>query len=75
MGSLITALASYCDIKQRGGQWYVRIDDIDPLRYDPTALEAILSSLSVHGLHGDGPVRYQANDYLAISKPETNCLR
>jgi glutamyl-Q tRNA(Asp) synthetase len=84
MGSLITALASYCDIKQRGGQWYVRIDDIDPLRYDPTALEAILSSLSVHGLHGDGPVRYQsqrlpryleARDQLSQMSYYCNCSR
>ena len=35
MGSLVTALASYCDIKQKGGRWYLRIDDIDPVRTDP----------------------------------------
>ena len=41
MGSLVTALASFCDIKQRGGLWFVRIDDIDPQRADPKGLEHI----------------------------------
>ena len=41
MGSLVTALASFCDIKQRGGRWFVRIDDIDPQRADQKALEHI----------------------------------
>ena len=34
MGSLIAALASYCDINQLGGRWFLRIDDIDPARTD-----------------------------------------
>lgn len=60
MGSLVTALASYCDIKQRGGRWYVRLDDIDPLRCDAQALTQIQASLVAHGLVGDGPVRRQS---------------
>jgi glutamyl-Q tRNA(Asp) synthetase len=61
MGSLVTALASFCDIKQRGGDWFVRIDDIDPLRIDPNALEHITKSLAAHGLSGDGPMQLQSH--------------
>lgn len=61
MGSLITAVASYCDIRHRGGHWYVRIDDIDPLRCDPEAPAQIIESLIAHELVGDGPVRYQSH--------------
>lgn len=60
MGSLLTALASYLDVKARGGRWYVRIDNLDPPREDPNATHAILSSLSAHGLQGDAAVDYQS---------------
>lgn len=60
MGSLIMALASYLYVKQRGGEWHVRIDDIDPPRALAGAEEAILSALQAHGLHPDQPVEYQS---------------
>jgi glutamyl-Q tRNA(Asp) synthetase len=60
MGSLIAALASYLDIKQKGGAWYVRIDDLDPPRQDSEASAQILQSLHAHGLHGDQAVDYQS---------------
>ena len=60
MGSLVTALASYCDIKQRGGSWHVRIDDIDPQRAGVGALEHISQALAAHGLLGDAPIHYQS---------------
>ena len=60
MGSLITALASYCDIKQAGGQWLVRIDDLDPPRQDPNAVASIIRSLGAHGLQPDRPIDFQS---------------
>ncbi len=60
MGSLIAAVASYCDIKQRGGRWHVRIDDLDPPRAAPNATESILQTLSAHGLKSDLPIDYQS---------------
>ena len=59
-GSLLTAVASYCDIRARGGRWLVRIEDIDPLREQPGATDAILRSLEAHGLHHDGSIVYQS---------------
>jgi len=65
MGSLLSALASFLDIRQRGGQWFVRLDDLDPPRQDPAADAQIIASLNVHGLIGNrdhGPeIDYQSN--------------
>ncbi|MEM9602996.1 MAG: tRNA glutamyl-Q(34) synthetase GluQRS [Pseudomonadota bacterium] len=57
-GSLLAALASYVDARQRGGRWFVRIDDLDPARSSPDATRDILCCLAAHGLHHDGPVRH-----------------
>lgn len=59
-GSLLAAVASYCDAKAVGGQWLLRIDDIDPLREQAGAGDAIQRTLEQHGLYWDGPVHYQS---------------
>lgn len=58
-GSLITALGSYLDAKAQGGEWWLRIDDIDPPRVAPGAADAILRALETYGLEWDGAVQYQ----------------
>jgi len=60
MGSLVTALASYLDARTHHGQWLVRIEDLDPLRETDQARDQILTSLEVHGLKSDEPIRYQS---------------
>ena len=62
MGSLITALASYLDIKSKKGLWLIRIDDLDPPRTAPGATQAILESLFTHGLVSDRAVIYQSEN-------------
>jgi glutamyl-Q tRNA(Asp) synthetase len=59
-GSLIAALASCCDARQAGGQWLVRIEDVDVPRTRAGAEHAILTALERYGFTWDGPVVRQS---------------
>ncbi len=58
-GSLVAAVASYCDAKANGGHWLVRIEDLDKPREVAGAADHILQTLHDFGLHWDGEVIYQ----------------
>ncbi|MFN9804823.1 MAG: glutamate--tRNA ligase family protein, partial [Betaproteobacteria bacterium] len=58
-GSLATALASWLDARAHGGQWLVRIEDIDPPREVAGAGEEIIQTLAALGLESDLPVVWQ----------------
>ena len=60
-GSLVTAVASYLDARSRGGQWLVRMEDIDTPRNVPGADADILRTLTAFGFEWDGPVVYQSS--------------
>lgn len=58
-GSLVAALASCLDIRQQGGEWLVRMEDVDEGRNQPGAADDILRTLAAFGFEWDGPVSYQ----------------
>jgi glutamyl-Q tRNA(Asp) synthetase len=60
-GSLVAAIGSYLRARAAGGQWLVRMEDIDPPREMPGAADAILASLEAFGLDWYGPVMFQSS--------------
>lgn len=58
-GSLITAVASYCDAKAHAGQWIVRIEDTDIPRIYPDSEQHILKCLDAFGFESDVEIIYQ----------------
>lgn len=59
-GSLVAALASWLDAKAHGGQWLVRIEDVDTPRCLAGSDQIILQQLAACGLHSDAPPVYQS---------------
>lgn len=59
-GSLIAAVASYCDARAHAGEWLVRIEDVDLPRSRGDAEQAILAALLRYGFVCDGPVVRQS---------------
>lgn len=58
-GSLVAALASWLDARAHGGQWLVRMEDVDSTRCIADMAQVILQQLATCGLHSDQPVIYQ----------------
>jgi glutamyl-Q tRNA(Asp) synthetase len=59
-GSIVAAVGSWLDARAHGGEWHVRIDDLDPPRVAAGAADSILVDLERLSLHWDGPVVYQS---------------
>lgn len=60
LGSLTAALGSWLMARQAGGEWLVRIEDLDPPREVPGAAQRQLQALAGFGLLPDGPVLFQS---------------
>ena len=58
-GSLLAAFGSWLLARQAGGEWRVRIEDIDPPREMAGAAAGQLATLAAFGLQPDGAIAYQ----------------
>jgi glutamyl-Q tRNA(Asp) synthetase len=59
-GSLVAAVGSFLEARSRGGEWLVRMEDLDLPRTVPGAADDILRTLDAFGLHWDGEVMIQS---------------
>jgi glutamyl-Q tRNA(Asp) synthetase len=60
LGSLVAALGSWLMARHAGGEWWVRVEDLDPPREVAGAAETQLRTLEAFGLVSDGPVLRQS---------------
>ena len=67
-GSLVAAVGSYLDARTQGGEWLVRMEDVDTSRNVPGAADDILRTLAAFGFVWDGPVFYQTSRLAAYAE-------
>jgi len=60
-GSLVAAVGSFLDARHHGGEWLLRIEDLDPPREVAGAADVILRTLEAFGMQWDGQVVYQSH--------------
>ncbi|MDO4223768.1 MAG: tRNA glutamyl-Q(34) synthetase GluQRS [Acinetobacter sp.] len=58
-GSLITAVASYCEAKKQQGKWFVRVEDTDIPRIYPHSEAHILACIDAFAFEYDGEIIFQ----------------
>lgn len=59
-GSLVAAVASYCDAKSQGGRWLLRIEDVDTTRRVAGASADMIRTLQHYGFVWDEAIVYQS---------------
>jgi glutamyl-Q tRNA(Asp) synthetase len=64
-GSLVAATASYLDARHAGGDWLLRIEDLDPPREVAGSAEQIVATLAALGFEWTGPIIKQSERHAA----------
>lgn len=59
-GSIVAALGSCLEARRQGGEWLVRMEDVDEPRCQAGADKQILETMESLGFAWDGPVMYQS---------------
>jgi glutamyl-Q tRNA(Asp) synthetase len=67
-GSLVAAVASYGDALAHGGEWLVRMEDVDQPRTVPGAADAILRTLESCGFAWTGELAWQSRNGAAYAE-------
>jgi glutamyl-Q tRNA(Asp) synthetase len=62
-GSLVAAVASYCQARAHHAEWLMRIEDVDTPRVVDGAADRILLDLELFGFEWDGPVIWQSTRF------------
>jgi len=60
LGSLLAAFGSWLLARHAGGQWLIRVEDIDSPREVAGAVDSQLATLAAFGLQSDLPIQYQS---------------
>lgn len=58
-GSLVAAVGSYLCARQAGGEWLLRIEDLDTPRVVPGSADQIIQTLDAFGFEWTGSILYQ----------------
>lgn len=66
-GSLVAAVVSWLCARHAGGEWLLRVEDIDPPREVAGSAASILAALPAFGLVADGPVLFQSTRFDAYA--------
>lgn len=59
-GSLVAATGSFLEARTRGGEWLLRMEDVDAPRCSLAAVDEILRALAACGFEWDGEVVWQS---------------
>ena len=68
IGSLVAAVGSFLEARRRGGQWLLRIEDVDAPRCSAEAADGILRTLEAFGFAWDGTVAWQSRRAAAYDR-------
>ena len=64
-GSLVAATASYLDARHAGGDWLLRIEDLDPPREVPGSADQIVATLAALGFQWNESITRQSERHAA----------